>query len=218
MPARGALDDPPRSRPHRRLPGSGLRRALSRAGRALRRGRARPRRRGSADARGGPPHRAVDVLPGHDPGRAAEDATGRMERVRAEAKAKPDQLLEVREFLHPQIDEITDTLPTALGAALRALKGLPARRRTGHPQGDDPQHDLGARLHAADDDGAARAAAPALAALRSRAGGDRALDRRRRSRSPPTDAELAREIVECQRGAQGLRRDLGARQRAASRS
>lgn len=44
----------------------------------------------------------------------------RLERVRQEAKAKPDQLFEVREFLHPQIDEITDTLPTALGAWLRS--------------------------------------------------------------------------------------------------
>ena len=42
-----------------------------------------------------------------------------MERVRVEAKAKPNQLLEVREFLHPQIDEITDTMPTRLGAGLR---------------------------------------------------------------------------------------------------
>jgi indolepyruvate ferredoxin oxidoreductase, beta subunit len=46
----------------------------------------------------------------------------RMERVRREAKAKDDQLLEVREFLHPQIDEITDTLPTALGWTLRRSK------------------------------------------------------------------------------------------------
>ena len=46
----------------------------------------------------------------------------RMSRVRAEAKAKPDQLLDVNEFLHPQIDEITDTLPARLGAALRRSK------------------------------------------------------------------------------------------------
>jgi len=46
----------------------------------------------------------------------------RMERVRQEAKAKPNQVLEVHEFLHPQIDEITDTLPTALGAGLRRSK------------------------------------------------------------------------------------------------
>jgi indolepyruvate ferredoxin oxidoreductase, beta subunit len=46
----------------------------------------------------------------------------RMERVRAEAKARPNQLLEVREFLHPQIDEITDTLPSVLGATLRRSK------------------------------------------------------------------------------------------------
>ncbi|MGH2842212.1 MAG: indolepyruvate oxidoreductase subunit beta family protein [Solirubrobacteraceae bacterium] len=46
----------------------------------------------------------------------------RLERVRSEAKAKPDQLLHVHEFLHPQIDEITDTLPAALGARLRRSK------------------------------------------------------------------------------------------------
>jgi indolepyruvate ferredoxin oxidoreductase beta subunit len=46
----------------------------------------------------------------------------RMERVRDEVHAKPGQRLDVREFLHPQIDEITDTLPVALGAALRRSK------------------------------------------------------------------------------------------------
>jgi indolepyruvate ferredoxin oxidoreductase beta subunit len=46
----------------------------------------------------------------------------RMERVRTEAKARDGELLEVREFLHPQIDEITDTLPTALGWTLRRSK------------------------------------------------------------------------------------------------
>jgi indolepyruvate ferredoxin oxidoreductase, beta subunit len=43
----------------------------------------------------------------------------RMERIRGEAKAQPNQLLEVREFLHPQIDEITDTMPSRLGARAR---------------------------------------------------------------------------------------------------
>jgi indolepyruvate ferredoxin oxidoreductase beta subunit len=46
----------------------------------------------------------------------------RMERVRAEANAKDNELFEVREFLHPQIDEITDTLPTMLGKVLRRSK------------------------------------------------------------------------------------------------
>jgi indolepyruvate ferredoxin oxidoreductase beta subunit len=48
----------------------------------------------------------------------------RMERIRKEAKAGDNQLLEVREFLHPQIDEITDTLPTALGWTLRRSKSF----------------------------------------------------------------------------------------------
>ena len=46
----------------------------------------------------------------------------RMDRVRAEARAGDKDLFEVREFLHPQIDEITDTLPTVLGAVLRRSK------------------------------------------------------------------------------------------------
>jgi indolepyruvate ferredoxin oxidoreductase beta subunit len=48
--------------------------------------------------------------------------SARMARIRAEAGATPDQLMQVREFLHPQIDEITDTLPSRLGAALRPLR------------------------------------------------------------------------------------------------
>ncbi|MBF6372533.1 indolepyruvate oxidoreductase subunit beta family protein [Nocardia farcinica] len=43
----------------------------------------------------------------------------RMDRIRAEARAEPDQLIQVREYLHPQSDEITDTLPERLGATLR---------------------------------------------------------------------------------------------------
>ncbi|MBC9937101.1 MULTISPECIES: indolepyruvate oxidoreductase subunit beta family protein [unclassified Leucobacter] len=46
----------------------------------------------------------------------------RMEGVRTEAKASTGQLTQVREFLHPQVDEITDTLPTALGRALSRSK------------------------------------------------------------------------------------------------
>jgi indolepyruvate ferredoxin oxidoreductase beta subunit len=42
----------------------------------------------------------------------------RMERIREEAHVRRGQLMEVREFLHPQIDEIIDTLPTWLGHPL----------------------------------------------------------------------------------------------------
>ena len=48
--------------------------------------------------------------------------TRRMDGVRVEAKADSGQLTQVREFLHPQVDEITDTLPTALGRALSRSK------------------------------------------------------------------------------------------------
>lgn len=35
----------------------------------------------------------------------------RMDRIRDEAKAKPSQLLQVREYLHPQFEELTDSMP-----------------------------------------------------------------------------------------------------------
>ncbi len=43
----------------------------------------------------------------------------RMERVRAEARATTAQVTRVNEYLHPQVDEITDTLPYRLGRVLR---------------------------------------------------------------------------------------------------
>jgi indolepyruvate ferredoxin oxidoreductase beta subunit len=43
---------------------------------------------------------------------------GRLARIRGEAKIRDEQLFEVREYLHPQIDEIIDTLPTWLGHPL----------------------------------------------------------------------------------------------------
>ncbi len=43
----------------------------------------------------------------------------RLERVRGEARVRPGQRFDLHEFLHPQIDEITDVMPTRLGAALR---------------------------------------------------------------------------------------------------
>jgi len=46
----------------------------------------------------------------------------RLERVREEAKAKPDQLFEIHDFLHPRVEEITDTMPVVLGATLRRSK------------------------------------------------------------------------------------------------
>lgn len=46
----------------------------------------------------------------------------RIAGVRAEAGAKKGQIVDVREYLHPQVEEITDTLPTALGRRLSRSK------------------------------------------------------------------------------------------------
>lgn len=42
----------------------------------------------------------------------------RLDKVRAEARAGQDQLIQVREYLHPQIEEITDTMPSRMGKRL----------------------------------------------------------------------------------------------------
>ncbi|MGI5135458.1 indolepyruvate oxidoreductase subunit beta family protein [Streptomyces sp. CA-106110] len=42
----------------------------------------------------------------------------RLERVRNEAKVGDGRLAQVREYLHPQVEEITDTMPAGVGAAL----------------------------------------------------------------------------------------------------
>lgn len=39
----------------------------------------------------------------------------RFDRVRGEVRAKPEQLLQINEFMHPRIEEIAETLPAALG-------------------------------------------------------------------------------------------------------
>lgn len=44
---------------------------------------------------------------------------GRLERTRAEARAEQGQLTSVREYLHPQLEEVTDTMPAGLGRVLR---------------------------------------------------------------------------------------------------
>lgn len=48
----------------------------------------------------------------------------RVDRVRSEVKANDSQLMGVTEFMHPRLQEICETLPTALGRAILANKGL----------------------------------------------------------------------------------------------
>ncbi|MBN9793991.1 indolepyruvate oxidoreductase [Pseudonocardia sp. TMWB2A] len=48
----------------------------------------------------------------------------RLERVRDEAGVSSAQLSQVREYLHPQAEEITDTLPYRLGKVLRRSKAF----------------------------------------------------------------------------------------------
>lgn len=50
----------------------------------------------------------------------------RFERVRTEANAKPEQVVEIREFMHPRLQEICETVPAGLGRWLMA-SGAPRR-------------------------------------------------------------------------------------------
>ncbi len=62
-----------------------------------------------------------------DPVRVAElkirDA--RFERVHTEIGARPGQVIEIVEFMHPRIEEIADTMPAAVGRWM--LRSMPAR-------------------------------------------------------------------------------------------
>lgn len=48
----------------------------------------------------------------------------RVERVSKEARVKDEQMMQVHEFLHPQMEEITDTLPTGLGRWMLNSKAM----------------------------------------------------------------------------------------------
>jgi len=48
----------------------------------------------------------------------------RFARVRAEAAAKPEQLVGMTEFFHPRLDEVCATLPVRLGLAIEGSPGL----------------------------------------------------------------------------------------------
>ncbi len=48
----------------------------------------------------------------------------RFDRVAREVRVAPNQVLRVREFLHPRVEEIADTLPAPLGRALLAKTPL----------------------------------------------------------------------------------------------
>ena len=50
----------------------------------------------------------------------------RFDRVGKEAHVSETQVMQVREFLHPQVEEISDTLPTALGRWLLRSKAMNA--------------------------------------------------------------------------------------------
>ena len=52
---------------------------------------------------------------------------GRAERIRREVKAQPGELVQVREFVNPRVEEICGTLPAALG---RRLMASPRAHRT----------------------------------------------------------------------------------------
>ncbi|MGJ3507870.1 indolepyruvate oxidoreductase subunit beta family protein [Enemella sp. A6] len=43
----------------------------------------------------------------------------RLADIRAEARATDDQLVDVYEYLHPDVEEVTDTMPSGLGSVLR---------------------------------------------------------------------------------------------------
>ncbi|EHN12958.1 Indolepyruvate oxidoreductase subunit IorB II [Patulibacter medicamentivorans] len=126
----------------------------------------------------------------------------RMDRIRQEAKAKPDQLLQVREYLHPQFDELTDSMPAGMAKRLRRSRIVRRTVQAATRQGmilnttsilGYTQLSLLARM---------RPLRPrTLRFVREQEAIDRWIERA--LGVAPADGELAREIVECQRVLKG---------------
>ena len=57
-----------------------------------------------------------------DANQSPDGRRSRFQRVSAEARIGAEQIMEVREYLHPMSEEIADTLPTALGRWLLHTK------------------------------------------------------------------------------------------------
>ena len=128
----------------------------------------------------------------------------RLAGVRAEAGARDDDQLTggIKEYLHPQVEEITDTLPTALGRRLE--RSRPSRPSSARPPGT-------ASWSTRPGSSATRCCGPwpasrpvrprSLRFGREQQAVDGWLDRA--VRLGTTDPELAREVVECQRVLKG---------------
>lgn len=46
----------------------------------------------------------------------------RLEQIRVESRASDDELVDVHEYLHPEVEEVTDTMPAGMGRLLRGNK------------------------------------------------------------------------------------------------
>lgn len=126
----------------------------------------------------------------------------RMQRIREEAHAKPSQLVQVREFLHPQIDEITDTMPSWLGERMARSRAVQRLVRVATHKGMilNTSSILGYTLLSTM--ARVRPLRPrSLRFVREQAAIDKWISQALESAA--TDGELAREIIECQRVLKG---------------
>lgn len=126
----------------------------------------------------------------------------RLQGVREEAGASAGQLVDVREYLHPQVDEITDTLPTAIGRRLARSKGFARVVARATRKGLVVNTTGIAGYSMLWTMARARPLRPrSLRFGREQQAVDAWLDRA--VRVGATDPELAREVVECQRVLKG---------------
>ena len=104
----------------------------------------------------------------------------RLDRVAQEVRLAPDQLLRVREFLHPRLEEIADTVPAWLGRALLARTPLRSLLEHLTRRGRLVETTSRGRLSPAARGGGPAAVATVDAALRRGAGAHRRLARAHR--------------------------------------
>ncbi len=126
----------------------------------------------------------------------------RMSRIRTEARAEDNQLIQVREYLHPQVDEITDTMPAWLGALLRRSKTFERIVHSATSRGMTINTSSMGGYTALSITARLRPIRPrSLRFVREQAAIDEWM--RIALSAAASDSELAREIVECQRVLKG---------------
>ena len=108
----------------------------------------------------------------------------RFDRVHQDARVDPAQMLQIKEFLHPRVQEIADMVPAPLGSAAPPLDSDAPANRSDNGQRKNRRNNLARRILATLHGCRHAPVAPKVAALQERRESHRRLARADRARRP----------------------------------